>query len=85
VQERGGGGMIGRFVRLCSLAFSLFSVFYWIFASMIFEIISFVRAGEEPSTGSYLAGSAIPTILYGLICAVFLQWFARGIIKRLPD
>ena len=77
--------MIGRFVRIASLFFSLFSVLYWGAASMVFEIVKFTNPGEAPDAPSYLAGAAIPTIIYGVLCALFLQWFARGIIKRIGD
>ncbi|MXO49147.1 hypothetical protein GRI69_12845 [Erythrobacter vulgaris] len=52
---------------------------------MVFEIVKFTNPGETPDPPSYLAGGAIPTIIYGVVCVLFLQWFARGIIKRTRD
>ncbi|MXO96002.1 hypothetical protein GRI34_06140 [Erythrobacter aquimaris] len=74
---------MARFIRIATIGFSLFSVLFWTAASMVFEIVKFSASGEEKAAPGYLAGGAIPTILYGLICAIFLQWFARGIIKRM--
>ncbi len=77
--------MIGRFVRFASVGFALISAFYWISIASFVQIIFFVGEQTELSSGAKWAAQAVPTILYGLACVLFCQWFARGIVRRVNN
>ena len=76
---------MGRFVRISTLGFTLFSVFYWGGVAAFVQILQLVDEQRDISDVAHWASTAIPAIIYGLLCALFLQWFARGIVRRISN
>lgn len=75
--------MIGKFVRVASLGFSLVSAFYWMTVASFVQILSFVETQTEVATGARWAAQSVPIIVYGVACAFFCHWFAKGIVRRI--
>lgn len=75
--------MIGKFVRVASVGFAVFSALYWPSVTSFVQIIFAIDEQTEVSSGAKWAAQAVPTIFYGLACVLFCQWFAKGIVRRI--
>ena len=74
---------MGRFVRLVSLGFAVFSVIYWLTVDGIGQVRSQITEGNEPSNWDIWLTSSLPAIIYAVICVLVFHWFARKIIKKI--
>jgi small-conductance mechanosensitive channel len=83
--DEGGSGVMGRFVRLVSIGFAIFSVLFWLTVQGIIGIQQQITGNVEPSKwGIWLSGS-LPAIIYAVICVFVFHWFARKIIKKVGE
>ena len=77
-----------KLVRLASIAFAVFSTFFWAAVGALANIATDVQRDvyrTEPSLfQSWIFGS-LPMIIYGLLCVLFCHWFARKIVGRVHD
>ena len=74
---------MGRFVRLASLGFAVFSVIFWLTVDGIGQVRRQITEGNEPSNWDIWLTSSVPAIIYAVICVLVFHWFARKIIKRI--
>ncbi|WP_226698791.1 hypothetical protein [Qipengyuania gaetbuli] len=75
--------MMGRFVRLVSLGFAVFSVIFWLTVDGIGQVRRQITDGNEPSNWDIWLTSSVPAIIYAVICVLVFHWFARKIIKKI--
>ena len=74
---------MGRFVRLVSLGFAVFSVIFWLTVDGIGQVRRQITDGNEPSNWDIWLTSSVPAIIYAVICVLVFHWFARKIIKKI--
>ena len=75
--------MMGRFVRVVSLGFAVFSVIFWLAVDSIGQMLRHITEGEEISNWDIWFTSSVPAIIYAVICVLVFHWFARKIIKKI--
>lgn len=76
---------MGRFVRLVSIGFAIFSVLFWLAVQGIVQIQQQLRDVTEPSNWDIWLTGSLPAITYAVICVFVFHWFARKIIKKVED
>ncbi len=74
---------MGRFVRLFSLGFAVFSVIFWLTVDGIGQVRRQITEGSEPSDWDIWLTSSVPAIICAVICVLVFHWFARKIIKKI--
>ena len=74
---------MGRFVRLVSLGFAVFSVIFWLTVDGISQVRRQITEGSEPSNWDVWVTSSVPAIIYAVVCVLVFHWFARKIIKKI--
>lgn len=76
---------MGRFVRLVSIGFAIFSVLFWLVVQGIVQIQQQLRGVTEPSNWDIWLTSSLPAIIYAAICVFVFHWFARKILKKVQE
>ncbi|MEL6878623.1 MAG: hypothetical protein AAGL68_11070 [Pseudomonadota bacterium] len=76
---------MARFVRIASVGFAIFSVFFWSGVWMFVELVELLNERLTEATIWDRVAQAAPALIYGVITVLFCQWFARGVIKRAPQ
>ena len=74
---------MGRFVRLVSLGFAVFSVIFWLTVDGIGQVRRQITGANEPSKWDIWLTSSVPAIIYAVICVLVFNWFAGKIIKKI--
>ena len=74
---------MGRFVRLVSLSFAVFSVIFWLAVDGIGQVGRQIVEGGEPSKWDIWLTSSVPAIIYAVVCVLVFHWFARKIVKKI--
>ncbi len=73
-----------RIVRLSVIGFAVCSTLFWMTVFTLRNLVIGVRAmayGAEPTMAQHWLFGTLPAVLSGVICWVFLNWFARRIFK----
>lgn len=76
---------MGRFVRLVSIGFALFSVLFWLAVQGVVQIQQQLRGVKEPSHWDIWLTGSLPAIVYAGICVFVFHWFARKILKKVQE
>jgi uncharacterized membrane protein (Fun14 family) len=76
---------MGRFVRLVSIGFAIFSVLFWLAVQGIVHIQQQLRSVTEPSSWDIWLTGSLPAIIYAVICVFVFHWFARKILKKVLE
>lgn len=76
---------MGRFVRLVSIAFAIFSVLFWSAVHGIVQIQQQLRGVTGASNLDIWLTGSLPAIIYAVVCVFVFHWFARKIIKKVED
>lgn len=74
---------MGRFVRLVSLGFAVFSMIFWSAVDVIGQVRRQITDCSEPSKWEVWLTSSVPAIVYAVICVLVFHWFARKILKKI--
>lgn len=76
---------MGRFVRVVSIAFAIFSVLFWVSVQGVISVLDQVRGVREQSKWDIWFTGSLPAILYAVVCVFVFHWFARKIIKKVKE